>query len=235
LDSILALLGEEICRPIRALGSTLQKELECGPSLAAAGGEARIHAMIHLCQDIAGLTKAYRDYIERILDEGPSRLESAMLSEFVDEMDADHGPVAKARGIEWRCLLVGLDANVTTDRACCRQVLDALLDNAFQYTGRGGRIEVKSYRDEAAWVVTIADTGLGIPSESLERAFEPFHRCHMAERPDIPGYGLGLSLARALARRLGGSVELASRVGQGTTVTLRLPLNAAPRRLSNPR
>ncbi len=106
-----------------------------------------------------------------------------------------------------------------------QQVLVNVLMNARDATPRGGSIRVEALADpaDAAWaVITVADTGTGIPPEVLPRVFEPFVTTKGSGR----GTGLGLSISRDLVRAHGGDIALASEPGRGTTVTIRLPLGA---------
>ncbi len=99
--------------------------------------------------------------------------------------------------------------------------LDNLLANAIAYTEHGG-VTVGLAGDEATVTVTVSDTGIGIGPEHLPRVFERFYRVDAA-RTRGGGTGLGLSLVRNAVERSGGSVDVASSPGEGTTVTLRLP------------
>jgi two-component system OmpR family sensor kinase len=97
-----------------------------------------------------------------------------------------------------------------------------LLDNAIKFTEPGNAIEVRAYEDNAFVVVEVADTGPGIPEDEIEHVWEELYRGKSARR--IPGSGLGLPLVRAIVARHGGQATLRSRAGQGTVVTLRLPV-----------
>jgi signal transduction histidine kinase len=100
--------------------------------------------------------------------------------------------------------------------------LDNLLANAIAYTAHGG-VTVRLAADEHDVTVSVTDTGIGIPAEHLPRVFERFYRVDAARTRVSGGTGLGLSLVRNAAERAGGTVSIDSSVGQGTTVTLRLP------------
>ncbi len=120
-----------------------------------------------------------------------------------------------------------------TDEERLRRVLLHLFANAIKFTDQGG-IEVRVQRSINApgasrrgpvLMVTVADTGPGIPEEEVQRVFEPFAQVEEGARTDsdVRGVGLGLPLARKLARSLGGEVVLESIVGEGTVATLLLP------------
>ncbi len=97
-----------------------------------------------------------------------------------------------------------------------------LLDNALKFTRPGDTVEVRASEDGAFVVVEVADTGPGIPTEELPRVWDELYRGQGAR--GIPGSGLGLALVDAIVERHGGQVTLRSRVGQGTVVTMRLPV-----------
>jgi heavy metal sensor kinase len=105
-----------------------------------------------------------------------------------------------------------------------RQMVMNLIDNAVKYTPEGGSVRVEVGRDSDRAVVTVADTGVGIPEEHLPRVFERFYRVDKARSRDMGGTGLGLSIARGIATGLGGTIELASTPGAGTAAVVVLPL-----------
>ncbi len=97
-----------------------------------------------------------------------------------------------------------------------------LLDNACKFTHPGDAIEVRAFEDGRRVVIEVADTGPGIPEEDRPHVFEELYRGENAR--GVEGSGLGLALVRAVARHHGGNVAVRSREGEGTAVTLRLPL-----------
>lgn len=118
--------------------------------------------------------------------------------------------------------VAGQDVYAAAEPADVAVALDNLLANAIAYTERGGAT-VRVDADDATVTTAVADTGIGIPPKHLPRLFERFYRVDGARSRDSGGTGLGLSLVKHVAERSGGSVEIASKVGEGTTVTLRLP------------
>ena len=97
-----------------------------------------------------------------------------------------------------------------------------LLDNAIRYTPTGGTITLSTYYDNQYVYVEIQDTGIGMRQEVIDHAFERFYRADEAH--STPGFGLGLSIARAIVEKHGGQITIASVVGQGSTFTVTLPL-----------
>ncbi|HVF13468.1 MAG TPA: ATP-binding protein [Acidimicrobiales bacterium] len=109
-----------------------------------------------------------------------------------------------------------------------RQLVSAmvnLLDNAIKYSEPGSVVELDAEVDvDDGWtVVSVGDQGIGIPAKDLERIFERFYRVDRARSRETGGTGLGLSIVRHVASNHGGTVEVVSREGEGSTFTLRLP------------
>jgi len=107
------------------------------------------------------------------------------------------------------------------DRTRIRQVATILLDNAVKYTPEGGTVTVCVGRENGWARLEVSDTGIGIPKEELPLVFERFHRADPA-RAEV-GAGLGLSIARQIARAHGGEVEAKSEPSEGSTFILRIP------------
>jgi len=112
------------------------------------------------------------------------------------------------------------------DRRRLRQVVDNLLGNAVKYSPDGGRITVRLRTVGRAAELAVSDTGIGVSQEEREKMFTGLYRTSRARDRAIPGTGLGLTLSRAVVQRHHGSIELSEHEGPGTTVLVRLPLDA---------
>jgi two-component system phosphate regulon sensor histidine kinase PhoR len=113
---------------------------------------------------------------------------------------------------------------VWADEEALDQVLENLLDNALKYTPEGGQVRVGWRLAGDMAEVEVSDTGIGIPEADLPRIFERFYRVDKARSRELGGTGLGLSIVKHLTQAMNGSVRATSRVGQGTTFVVCLPL-----------
>lgn len=115
------------------------------------------------------------------------------------------------------------EVEVWADEESLNQILHNLLDNALKYTPEGGRIEVAWTVEGRDVVLTVSDSGIGIPEADLPRVFERFYRVDKARSRQLGGTGLGLSIVKHLAQEMGGSVRATSEVGKGSRFTVTLP------------
>jgi two-component system, OmpR family, phosphate regulon sensor histidine kinase PhoR len=116
---------------------------------------------------------------------------------------------------------------VRGDANLLRDVLRNLLDNAIQYTPAGGRVEVAAAIDDGFAVVTVSDTGIGIPQADQSRIFERFYRVDAARSREVGGTGLGLSIAKHVVEAHGGKIWVESAVGSGSRFHFSIPLDRA--------
>jgi two-component system phosphate regulon sensor histidine kinase PhoR len=114
--------------------------------------------------------------------------------------------------------------SVLGDASLLRQVLQNLIDNAIQYTPAGGQIRVSASAGARQAVVTVSDTGIGIPLADQERIFERFYRVDAARSREAGGTGLGLSIARHIVESHGGRIWVESAVGAGSKFSFSVPL-----------
>jgi two-component system phosphate regulon sensor histidine kinase PhoR len=113
--------------------------------------------------------------------------------------------------------------HVTGDRQELEVALKNLLENAIHYTGEEGKITVAAAQKEGTVEISVADTGIGIPSQDLGRIFERFYRVEKSRSKEEGGTGLGLSIVKHIAEAHGGRVEVESEVGNGSRFTLVVP------------
>ncbi|MBQ9996728.1 MAG: ATP-binding protein, partial [Clostridia bacterium] len=114
---------------------------------------------------------------------------------------------------------------ITADRQRIEQVILNILSNAIKYTPDGGKIDIKLTQLPKKFVrIEIADNGIGIPDDDIGHLFERFYRVEKSRTQDAGGTGLGLAIAKELVEAHGGRIAVKSALGEGTTVTIDLPV-----------
>src|SRR5581483_4176058 len=131
-------------------------------------------------------------------------------------------PVVERAGLRLTVACPSLPEPIYVDRDQWEQIVLNLLSNAFKFTLTGEIAVTLSMRDERV-VLTVRDTGLGIPPEELPRLFERFHRVRQPAARTHEGTGIGLALVQELVELHGGTVQVNSMVGDGTTFTVSIP------------
>ncbi|WP_406696610.1 ATP-binding protein [Singulisphaera sp. Ch08] len=139
-------------------------------------------------------------------------------------------PIAERKNIDLECRLDEAIPLLRQDSGKLRQILYNLLSNAIKFTPEGGRVSLRARTEGRHVVIDVADTGIGIAEEDREKIFEKFRQAGGPGQEDSvltrehQGTGLGLSIVRELTKLLGGDIFLESRPGQGSTFTVRLPM-----------
>ena len=162
-----------------------------------------------------------------------SRLESSQAGEeftrinFADlaRQAARAGQVtAEEKGQDLDAELPDTEVMVWGDRQNLSQLLDNLIDNAIKYTPNDGSITVKVSKDDENAILQVTDTGIGISPQFQQRVFERFYRVDKARSQSLGGTGLGLSIVKNIAEKHGGSIDVKSQLGSGSSFTIKLPL-----------
>jgi signal transduction histidine kinase len=153
------------------------------------------------------------------------RLGTTDMASLVEEMVELYRYAAEEKGVVLSSLASG-PLPITADADRMRQVLGNLLDNAVKYTPPGGTVEVSARRAGPAVTVAVADSGEGIGAEDIPRIFDRLYRADKSRTKR--GLGLGLSLVRAVLFAHGGTIEVHSTPGQGSTFLFSLPMALEP-------
>ncbi|NYD57619.1 protein-histidine pros-kinase [Nocardioides marinisabuli] len=159
------------------------------------------------------------------LDQIRLRLQDVDVLALAGEVVTERRREARRKGV---ALHVRGDAETLTpvrgDRHRLTQVMDNLVGNAVKFTPAGGRVDVTVSALADSIVITVADTGAGIELQEQKKVFERLYRSRSATADQVPGTGLGLALVDGIVDAHRGSVALTSTPGEGTTVTVQLPL-----------
>src|ERR1700760_1069142 len=176
------------------------------------------------CHDILTSGHYLLEVINDILD--MSKIEAGRMKLDMEELDLSKLLAESLRVVSGRAedkhLVLDADieqaVSVVADRRAAKQILVNLLSNAVKFTPEGGKIAVRSHLLPDRIVLLIADTGIGIPAQSLARLGHPFEQVESQLTKTYHGSGLGLAIARSLTQLHGGSMKLRSRLGTGTVV-----------------
>ena len=133
-------------------------------------------------------------------------------------------PIARKQDIELVFESVR-SVSATVDEVKLSLIVSNLVENAIKYNKEHGWVKVTLDADHQFFDITVADSGIGIPEEVQEKIFERFYRVDKSHSREIGGTGLGLSIARNAVLMHRGSIKLASTLGEGTTFTVKIPLN----------
>jgi heavy metal sensor kinase len=190
----------------------------------------------------AEISKIFKDeltevsYMEKIIDNllmlsrydaGSFKIEGSLvdLSDILVELSEKIRESASARGISIAQGAIE-PVRVRGDKTYLTQMVSNLLDNAVKYNKDGGdiSIELRIEVDTRQAILTIQDTGIGIPEENLPHIFERFYRVDKSRSREVSGSGLGLSIVKLITNLHKGKIQIESNLGKGTTVTIRLPV-----------
>lgn len=152
---------------------------------------------------------------------------SVDLVDLMRKLESMYNSRAEEEGKAFRVDAPALALNIHTDPDRLERVLTNLLDNAIKYTGEGGTVALSARVGGGFARLAVSDTGQGIPPDELPRIFERFYRVEPSRAQKHGGAGLGLSICKELVQTLGGTIEVQSLAGHGTTFTLTLPAGAA--------
>jgi len=183
--------------------------------------DREVDQLVELVEDILEFSRIDAGRVVLSLEKVPlSRLTQAVVERYQ--------VMAQEKGVALEHHPAETGPMVEVDPERMREVIDNLVSNAVRYTPSGGRVVVSTEKKEAkdrVWaVVVVADTGIGIPEEELPFIFDRFYRGERPRQMQIPGTGLGLAIVKEMVEMHGGWVTVESKVGEGTTFTVWLPL-----------
>jgi len=141
---------------------------------------------------------------------------------------------ARESGLDLICRVPADLPDIVADKRAVKQILINLLSNAIKFTQRGGKVTVSADLDDANVVIRVEDTGVGIGEEDLPHVGDPFFQARTAYDRPHDGTGLGLSIVKGLVELHGGAIEIKSRIGIGTCVSVHLPVDCEKVRVSEP-
>jgi heavy metal sensor kinase len=153
----------------------------------------------------------------------PAEFQDVNVKDLMSEISSDLEALAQEKGVTFSLGSMD-DLTVKGDKFKLKQLFLNILDNAIRYTPSGGSVSSSLARKNGSALVSISDTGIGIPAEDLPFIFDRFYRVDKARSRANGGLGLGLAIASSIARLHGGAIEVESQVGKGSIFRVTLPL-----------
>jgi len=227
-DAFFATLAHELRNPLAPLASATEilsrtgdtPEEEARRERARRVIERQVAHMVRLIDDLLDLSRITHGKLEL-------RRERVALAAVIESALETAGPLLVRRHQQFELRLPEAPMFLHADPMRLAQVVANLVSNAAKYTDPGGRILLEAVRDGGDVVVSVVDSGIGIPAVHLAHVFTMFGQGHRAHEPVYGGLGIGLALARSLAELHGGSLTAASEgEGKGSTFTLRIACTA---------
>ena len=241
-SEFLANMSHELRSPLNSLlilaqqlhensdGNLTDKQVRYAKTIQSCGED-----LIQLINDILDLSKIESGIIS-------ANISTVRIAEIIDFIDTTYKPIAESRNLKFTIETDNdLPASMTTDMQRVNQILKNLLSNAFKFTEKG-EVTLKISEAHGNWKpgqpkldyarrvisFSVNDTGIGIPHEKQLIIFEAFQQAEGSTSRKYGGTGLGLSISRGLVELLGGTIELKSELGRGSSFTLFLPLETIP-------
>ncbi len=215
--------SHELRTPLTSINSYAQVLEEWGLRDPKVGPESAA-AIRRESERMKGLVESLLE-LARGEDGSELHLEHNDLAEVVEEAVESASIAANGKVVIGRPVLER-ETDAVFDRGRLRQALSILLDNAVKYTPQGGRVSVKGMEEDGSVKIEVSDTGIGISEEQIPHVFDRFYRAEEARSTE--GSGLGLAIARQIAEDHGGTLEVRSKIGQGSSFTMRIPRRAPP-------
>ena len=222
-DEFLAILAHELRNPLAALRNALQL-LRLGAGHEETLEQARdimerqLNQMVRLVDDLMDASRIPRNMLEL-------RKERVELASIIQSAVESTRPLVEQCGHELIVVVTPQPIFLLADPVRLAQVFCNLLSNAAKYTERGGHIWISAAREGDVVIVTVRDTGIGIPAHKLSEIFEPFKQLDRSLERAQGGLGIGLSLARGLVELHGGTLEARSAgPGNGSEFSATFPL-----------
>lgn len=208
-------LSHELRSPLTVLRTTVEAlEDEVDPRLA--------DILVRQVERLDRLTRELFDLATIESGQLELELEGVNVGTLICDVLSDFAPEAAAMGVEFRDE-IPMDTITSCDRRGLYRILSNLIDNAVKYNRSGGWVEVWAKTEDETTTIRVSDSGEGIPPGELRAVSQRFYRVDRARTPGQGGLGLGLAIVKHMVQYMGGTLDLRSREGVGTTVTINLP------------
>ena len=221
-DAFLGMISHELRTPLHAIVSSIEL---LGFNYHSEADRKVIQRLETAARHLEAQMKDLTDYARL----GAGKLElrhehfepRELLASIVDE----HTMAAAARGLQFESEATGVHGLVDSDPHRIRQIVNNLVTNALRYT-ESGTVRVQLRQQPAVLIFVVSDTGPGVPHAQIPLIFQEFTQLDSSRTRRFEGAGMGLAIVQGLVQLFGGTVDVASKVGEGTTFTVTIPVTA---------
>lgn len=220
--TFLSHLGQELRTPLSSIKTALS--LINAPTLKPAQRQRYMDLIAKECDRQNTLVTSLMNLVD--LDQeikGSHELQPVQLQDVIPTVVSSYQPLAAEKGIRLTYTLSDQLPPVTSQTHWLQQIMIHLLNNGIQFTPRGGQVWVRARQEADQIHLEVRDSGLGIPQGEIAKIFDHFYRTRQADEESI-GVGMGLPIVQQLVRQSGGSISVKSRVGEGSTFHILLPV-----------
>ena len=222
-SDFLGLISHKLRTPTTSISLFIQNLASGAFKMEDPGFSSAVDAIRKESEYLANLIQDLLYYSDIILQDSESKTSQEDLKEITNKVVNERRQALRQNNQTLHIDLTGDWPAVTVDRHRIELALGAILDNAIKFTPPGGEITLSGEQSDRELTLTIADNGPGIAPEEMGKIFEKFYQVDPNRTGQIRGFGLGLFYARQFVMDHGGDISLESSLGQGTSVTVRLP------------
>jgi signal transduction histidine kinase len=217
-------MSHELRTPLNAIGGYAEL-LEIGVHGPITPEQRNALERIQMSQrHLLGLINAVLNYTRIEAGNVSYHLEAVPVADALSSCEALTAPQMRSKGLTLHFQRCAPSLTVNADREKLQQIVLNLLTNSMKFTDAGGAVNLSCTASDGHIDIMVNDTGRGIEADQLQRIFEPFVQVDARLTRTQEGVGLGLAISRDLARGMGGDLLVESRVGEGSTFTLTMPL-----------
>ncbi|GAB3543822.1 two-component regulator propeller domain-containing protein [Spirosoma fluminis] len=192
---------------------------------------ARLASVQRNAGQLLGLVNQLLDMSKLEADSMPVTLKRGNIADYISQLVEPFGHIAEQKNVRLLYTADVDDREYLFDDDKWNKILANLLSNAVKFTSSGGQVAVSAAFDSVAGTddpprvrITVADTGIGIPADRLDHIYDRFYQVDNSRTRPYEGTGIGLALAKELTELMGGTIEVRSELGSGTTFTVHLPV-----------
>lgn len=221
-DEFLNNVGQELRTPLTNIKTALT--LLNSPSLRPQQKQRYMDLLTKECDRQSSLIRSLLDLVNLDLMAEPSTIQALQLIDVVPAVVSTYQPLAEEKGVRLAYTVPETLPSIACLNNWLKQIVINLLHNGIKFTPRGGQVWVRAKQQGDYIQLEFKDTGVGIAPSEIPKIFDRFYRVRQAIDEDTGGAGLGLTIVQQLLLRCGGSISVKSRIGEGTTFNVLLPI-----------